>query len=122
MVRYPFYIEYLYEADAIQLPDGSYKEGVREWRKAGRCNAVQNTNARTITTQNGEVRAYSYEITRPAGECPITEGTPIRVLDGEGRNIFAMQCKHDDDPSEANYAVRGNDTRSQRYAKTRLWV
>ncbi|MBO7285440.1 MAG: hypothetical protein J6U69_02465 [Alistipes sp.] len=122
MVRYPFYLEYLYEADAVQRPDGSYQEGTRVWRKAGRCNAVQNTNARTITAQNGEVRAYSYEITRPAGACPITEGTPVRVLDRAGNNIFAMACPHDDNHSEATYAVQGNDTRNQRYAKTRLWV
>lgn len=122
MIRYPFYLEYLYEADAIQLPDGSYQEGVKEWRKAGRCNAVQNTNARTITAQNGEVRAYSYEITRPAGACAIAEGTPVRVLDSEGRNIFAHQCSNDGEASETSYAVKGNDTRNQRYAKTRLWV
>lgn len=122
MVRYPFYLEYLYEADAVQLPDGSYQEGAREWRSAGRCNAVQNTSARTITAQNGEARAYSYEITRPAGACPIQEGTPVRVLDRDGNNIFAMLCPHDGDISEASYAVQGNDPRSQRYAKTRLWV
>lgn len=112
----------MYEADAVQLPDGSYKEGVKEWRKAGRCNAVQNTNARTITTQNGEVRTYSYEITRPAGACPIAEGTPVRVLDRDGNNIFAMQCTQSGEPSDASYAVQGNDPRNQRYAKTRLWV
>lgn len=122
MVRYPFYLEYLYEADAVQRPDGSYQEGTRVWRKAGRCNAVQNTNARTITAQNGEVRAYSYEITRPAGACPITEGTPVRVLDRNGNNIFAMACPHSGESIDASYAVQGNDVRNQRYAKTRLWV
>lgn len=122
MVRFPFYLEYLYEVDAIQLPDGSFEEGKKEWRKAGRCNAVQNTSARTIVAQNGEARAYSYEITRPAGACPIIEGTPIRVLDAQGNNIFAMQCHRGGETSEASYPVQGNDTRSQRYAKSRLWV
>lgn len=122
MVRYPYYLEYLEEADAIQLPDGTYQEGEQVWCEAGRCNAVQNSNARTITAQNGEVRAYSYEITRPAGTCAIAEGTPVRVLDSEGRNIFAHQCSHDGDTSEVYYTVKGNDMRNQRYAKTRLWV
>lgn len=122
MVRYPFTLEYLYEEDATQLPDGSYEEGFKEWRKAGRCNAVQNSSARTITTQSGEVRAYSYEITRPSGECPIVEGTPVRVLDSRGRNIFAKQCKCEDSSMEASYSVQGYDTRNQRFAKTKLWV
>jgi hypothetical protein len=122
MVRYPYNLEYLYEEDAVQLPDGSYREGEQVWRAAGRCNAVQNSNARTITAQNGEARAYSYEITRPAGACAIAEGTPVRVLDSEGRNIFAHQCSHDGEASEVFYAVKGNDLRNQRYAKTRIWV
>ena len=122
MVRYPYNLEYLYEEDAVQLPDSSFQEGAKRWCKAGCCNAVQNGSGRTIKAQNGELRAYNYEITRPAGACPIPEGTPIRVLDRFGRNIFAMQCQHNKETSKVAYAVIGNDTRNQRYAKTRLWV
>lgn len=123
MVRYPFTLEYLYETDAIQRPDGSWQEGVQEWRSAGKCNAHQNSNARTITAQNGEVYAYSFEIVMPSDSCPITIGTPVRVLDAYGNNIFAQQlCNSDKETSEASYAVKGYYRSGQRYAKTKLWV
>lgn len=122
MVRFPYTLEYLYEEDAIQLPDGMFKEGVREWRSAGRCNAVQNGSGRTIVAKDGAFRAYSYQITRPAGMPPIIEGTPVRVLDGHGRNIFADCTLSAEDAAEASYKVQGNDTRNQRYSMTKLWV
>ena len=123
MVRYPFTLEYLYETDATQLPDGSWQEGAQEWRKLGRCNAHQNSNARTITAQSGEVYAYSYEIVMPSDSCPIPIGTPIRVLDDGGNNIFAQHsCDDGNALSTASYAVKGIYRSGQRYAKTKLWV
>lgn len=123
MVRYPFTLEYLYEADAEQLPDGSWEEGVREWRSVGRCNAHQNSNARMMTAQNGEVYSYSYEIVMPSDSCPIHIGTPVRVLDAMGNNIFAHHvCGDSEDVAEVSYAVKGYYRSGQRYAKTKIWV
>lgn len=115
MVRYPYILEYLHEEDATQLPDGSFAEGVSEWRSAGRCHAVQNTSSSAVKAMNGEVRAYKYEITAPVMP-PIVEGTLVRVRTNEGINLFGRGGE------DGAYAVMGYDTRNQRYAKAKIWV
>lgn len=125
MKRYPYWLEKWYEEDAIRNPDGTFVEGMHEWRMVGRCNARQNGQADQVRGANGDVFLYSYEVTMPPDIEPIPLGTQVRVIDRDGINIFDHQPKSDAEPKKDNsdtYPVQGFYKSGQRHEDSRLWL
>ena len=124
MVRFPYTLEMWCEEDATLNPDGSWTDGAHMWRTVGRCNARQNGQAREIKGQNGKTFLYSFEVTMPANTEPIPIGTPVRILDGRGFNIFDHSPRTGEKPAkeEALYQVLGFFKSGQRYEYTKLWL
>ncbi len=125
MVRFPYTLEMWYEGEATLNPDGSWTEGINEWRPVGRCNAHQNGQAREVRGQNGQVFLYSFEVTMPAHTQPIPIGTKVRIFDNRGVNIFDRTPRKDEKPrndNAASYPVQGFYKSGQRNEDVKLWL
>lgn len=131
MIHYPYTLEMWYEEDAVRNPDGTYTEGVHEWRTVGPCNVRQNGQAQQVRGANGEAFIYSYEVVMPSNTDPIPLNTQVRVIDRNGINIFDHKPKVESKPKietgtnvggRSTYAVQGFYKSGQRYEDTRLWL
>lgn len=119
MRRYPYTLEMLYEEDAILNPDGSWTEGVHEWRTVCGCNARQNGRAQEISLSDGSLKVYSFEVSMPSTQKPIPTNTRVRIIDHNGYNIFDGKPKDD---SVTAYRVLSNKLPKQRHEKSKLWL
>ena len=119
MRRYPYTLEMLYEEDAILNSDGSWSEGVREWRYVCPCNAHQNGKAHEISLSDGSLKVYSFEVTMPSQQKPIPSNTKVRIVDYNGINIFDGKPKKE---SIISYRVLSNNLPKQRHEKSKLWL
>lgn len=123
MIRFPYTLEMWYEDDATLNPDGSWTEGVHQWRIVGKCNVRQNGQARQIKGQNGDSFLYSFEVTMSANTQPIPIGTKVRVFDNRGFNIFDRTPHFGDKLNDtASYPVQGFYKSGQRNEDARLWL
>ena len=119
MRRYPYILEMLYEEDAVLNDDGSWSEGVREWRYVCPCNANQNGSAREISMSDGTLKVYSFEVTMSSQQKPIPSNTQVRIIDYNGTNIFDGKPKKE---SSISYRVLSNNLPKQRHEKSKLWL
>lgn len=125
MVRFPHILEMRCAEVATLNPDGTWSEGAQRWHTVGRCNARAVGRAQQTGAGNGHVYLYSFEVTLPADTPPIAIGTPVRIFDKRGVNIFD-QSPHCDGPlvrdSPATYPVQGFRKSGQRHEYTTLWL
>ncbi len=77
------YPQYLYafnnDEEAVQLPNGSWKETVPSWELKAACREETNGKGSTIQTANGNTLVFASLIQLPKGTARINEGTEVLV-------------------------------------------
>lgn len=77
------YYQYLFvrrEAEAVQLPNGSWDASGGGWELVAACREETNGKGATIVTANGQTRVFGSLIQLPKGTSRINEGTEVAVL------------------------------------------
>ncbi|MBD5584120.1 MAG: hypothetical protein HDQ88_03490 [Clostridia bacterium] len=103
--------------------DGSWTEGAHGWRTLCRCHACRLGETREVKGAHGQTHLCAFEVTLPASVEPLPVGTPVRIFDSRGLNLFDRSPRTDAPPqASASYPVRGFYKSGARYEYAKLWL